>query len=131
MGGKFSRFDCCERFWPSRVLTFHSAAEWKAHFDASKQTDKLMVIDFFATWCGPCKYMGPIFKDFAQKYTDVEFVKIDVNKLEEVAKEFGVQSMPTFKLFKKGKVVDEVVGASTEDLQNLIEKHRRSVDRVA
>ncbi|XP_028801934.1 thioredoxin H2-like [Neltuma alba] len=109
----------------SRVITFHSTAKWKAHFDASKSTNKLMVIDFTATWCGPCKMMDPIIKDFAAKYADVEFIKIDVDELMEVASEFKVQAMPTFLLIKKGTVVDKTVGARKEELQKLIEKHRK------
>ncbi|MED6155614.1 hypothetical protein PIB30_006787 [Stylosanthes scabra] len=109
----------------SRILTFHSSAKWKAHFDASKETNKLMVIDFTATWCGPCKYMDPIFKDYSAKYTDVDFIKLDVDELMGVAQEFQVQAMPTFVLVKKGKIVDKVVGARKEELQKLIEKHRK------
>ncbi|KAH1264470.1 Pre-mRNA-splicing factor ATP-dependent RNA helicase DEAH1 [Glycine max] len=66
------------------LLTFHSTAKWKTHFDASKQTNKLMVIDFTATWCGPCKSMDPIIQEYAAKYTNVEFIKIDVDELMSV-----------------------------------------------
>ncbi|TKY69742.1 Thioredoxin H2 [Spatholobus suberectus] len=125
MGGNFSTFEFVEKpSHSSPVLTFHSTAKWKAHFDASKETNKLMVIDFTATWCGPCKYMDPIIKEFAAKYTDVEFIKIDVDELMEVAQAFQVQAMPTFILLKKGKVVEKVVGAQKEELQKLIEKRR-------
>lgn len=91
-----------------QVTAFHSSAKWKAHFEASKQTTKLVeivqffffnsyslslflnsnsvhlkiVIDFTATWCGPCQYIEPAIYEFAAKYTDVEFVKIDVDELE-------------------------------------------------
>ncbi|KAB1220726.1 Thioredoxin H2 [Morella rubra] len=107
-----------------RVIAFHSKDQWKAHFDASKETNKLLVIDFTATWCGPCKFMEPAFKDFSAKYTDVDFIKIDVDELQSVAREFGVEAMPTFLLIKKGKVVDKVVGARKDELQKKIEKHR-------
>ncbi|XP_061337005.1 thioredoxin H2-like [Gastrolobium bilobum] len=108
----------------SHILTFHSTTKWKAHLNASKETNKLMVIDFTATWCGPCKYMDPIIQEFAAKYTEVEFIKIDVDELMGVTQEFQVQAMPTFILMKKGKVVDKVVGARKEELQKLIEKHQ-------
>ncbi|MED6213467.1 hypothetical protein PIB30_093686 [Stylosanthes scabra] len=108
----------------SQILTFHSTAKWKAHFDASKLTNKLMVIDFTATWCQPCKSMDPIIQEFAYKYSQVvEFIKIDVDELMGVSEEFEVQAMPTFVLIKKGKVVDKVVGARKDQLQNLIDKH--------
>ncbi|XP_059316692.1 thioredoxin H2-like isoform X2 [Lycium ferocissimum] len=108
----------------SQVTAFHSSTKWKLHFDALKDTNKLVVIDFTATWCGPCKYMEPVINDFAAKYTDVEFVKIDVDELADVAQEYEVQAMPTFVLIKKGKVVDKIVGADKDGLQKKIQKHR-------
>ncbi|MCD7453214.1 hypothetical protein HAX54_020088 [Datura stramonium] len=108
----------------SQVIAFHSSAKWKLHFDSLKDTNKLVVIDFTATWCGPCKYMEPVINDFAAKYTDVEFVKIDVDELADVAQEYGVQAMPTFVLIKKGEVVDKIVGADKDGLQKKIQKHR-------
>ncbi|OIW04782.1 hypothetical protein TanjilG_06371 [Lupinus angustifolius] len=123
MGANFSNLEIVDRsLKPSLILTFHSNAKWKAHFDASKETNKLMVIDFTATWCGPCKYMDPIIRDFAAKYTDVEFIKLDVDELMEVAQAFQVQVLPTFILIKKGKIAEKVVGAKKEVLQKLIEK---------
>ncbi|KAI3467411.1 hypothetical protein Pfo_024074 [Paulownia fortunei] len=107
-----------------QVIAFHSSAKWKIHFEASKQTSKLIVLDFTASWCGPCQHIHPAINEFAEKYTDVEFIKIDVDELDDVAKEFGVHAMPTFILIKRGKEVDKVVGAKKDDLQKKIEKHR-------
>ncbi|KAL1550969.1 thioredoxin H-type-like [Salvia divinorum] len=107
-----------------QVVAFHSSAKWKLHFEATKQTSKLIVVDFTATWCGPCKQILPAINEFAEKYTEVDFIKIDVDELDGVAEEYGVQAMPTFILIKKGKQVDKVVGAKKDDLQNKIEKHR-------
>ncbi|KAK7386942.1 hypothetical protein VNO78_27332 [Psophocarpus tetragonolobus] len=109
----------------SQVLTFQTTAKWNAHFDALKQTNKLMVVDFTASWCGPCKLMDPVIQEFAAKYRDVNFVKIDVDELMEVSQYFQVQVMPTFMLIKKGKVADQVVGVKKEELQSLIEQHRK------
>ncbi|MCD7453215.1 hypothetical protein HAX54_020089 [Datura stramonium] len=111
----------------SQVNAFHSSTKWKLHFDSLKDTNKLVVIDFTATWCGPCKYMEPVINDFAAKYTDVEFVKIDVDELMDVAQEYGVQAMPLFVLIRKGKVVDKIVGADKDGLQKKIVKHRASL----
>ncbi|KAA8529481.1 hypothetical protein F0562_033720 [Nyssa sinensis] len=108
----------------SQVIAFHSSAKWRAHFEASKATTKLIVIDFTAAWCRPCRSMEPAINGFAAKYTDVEFIKIDVDELMDVAQEFGVQAMPTYILMKKGKEVDKVIGAKREELQKKIEKHR-------
>ncbi|KAK6931172.1 Thioredoxin domain [Dillenia turbinata] len=106
------------------VIAFHSSAGWRAHFQATKSSSKLMVIDFTATWCGPCRLMEPVLNEFAAKYTDVDFIKIDVDELMDVAWEYEVQAMPTFILIKNGKVVDKIVGARKDDLQKKIEKHR-------
>ncbi|KAL2543063.1 Thioredoxin H2 [Abeliophyllum distichum] len=107
-----------------RVIAFHSSSKWKIHFEASKLTSNLMVIDFTATWCGPCRYMEPAMNEFAAKYADVEFIKIDVDELEDVAQEFEVHVLPTFLLIKKGIEVDKLVGANKEELQKKIDKHR-------
>ncbi|XP_027915374.1 thioredoxin H2-like [Vigna unguiculata] len=125
MGANLSNMENAQKSSNSscHILTFHSTAKWKAHFDASKEINKLMVIDFTASWCGPCKQMDPVIQDFSAKYTNVEFIKIDVDELMAVSQEFQVQAMPTFILIKKGKVVDKVVGAKKEELQKLIEKH--------
>ncbi|XP_022891588.1 thioredoxin H2-like [Olea europaea var. sylvestris] len=107
-----------------RVIAYHSSSKWKIHFEASKLTSNLMVIDFTASWCGPCRYMEPAMNEFATKYTDVEFIKIDIDELEDVAQEFEVHVLPTFLLIKKGKEVDKLVGANKEELGKKIEKHR-------
>ncbi|KAL3511182.1 hypothetical protein ACH5RR_030583 [Cinchona calisaya] len=108
----------------SQVIAFHSPAKWKIHFEALKETTKLIVIDFTASWCGPCRYIEPAINDLANKYTDVEFVKIDVDELNDVAEEFGVEAMPTFILLKKGNAIDKIVGAKKEELEKKIEKYR-------
>ncbi|KAL3636299.1 hypothetical protein CASFOL_020846 [Castilleja foliolosa] len=108
----------------ARVTAFHSSSKWNFFFEASKQTSKLIVIDFTATWCGPCQTIQPTIEEYSEIYTDVDFVKIDVDELESVAKEFGVQTMPTFILIKKGKQVDKIVGAKKEELKMKIEQHR-------
>ncbi|XP_052187969.1 thioredoxin H2-like isoform X3 [Diospyros lotus] len=108
----------------SKVLAFHSPARWKAHFEASKASSKLMVIDFSASWCVPCRTMEPVIEEFSAEYTDVEFIKLDVDELMGVAGQFGVQLLPTFVLVRKGIIVDKVTGVKREELQKKIEKHR-------
>ncbi|XP_058073869.1 thioredoxin H2-like [Magnolia sinica] len=111
---------------PSRVLAFHSADTWKSHLESSKDSNQLMVIDFTAKWCGPCRFMEPIMNEMANSFTDVVFVKIDVDELKEVAQVWQVEAMPTFVLVKKGQEVDRLVGANKDELKKKIEKYSGS-----
>merc|ERR1712100_621101 len=77
---------------------------------------KLVVIDFTATWCGPCQRIAPKFVEWAGEFTDVVFIKVDVDENEETAAKYGVSAMPTFKFIKSKEVIAEVVGASPDGL---------------
>ena len=76
------------------------------HFDLIFP-DKLLV-DFTATWCGPCKAIGPYFEELAAKFPDVTFVKVDVDELDDVAASCGISAMPTFQLYSNGVMVKEM-----------------------
>lgn len=67
--------------------------------------DKLVIIDFFATWCGPCKVISPQFEELSNELTDIVFLKIDVDDNEDIAAEYEISSMPTFIFIKNGKPV--------------------------
>lgn len=128
MGGEAAAAEstASESSGPSRVTAYHSSHRWQLHFNECKNLNKLIVIDFSATWCGPCKFMEPAFNDMSAKYTDVDFAKIDVDELADVAREFGVQAMPTFVLLKQGKEVARVVGAKKDELEKKILSHREA-----
>lgn len=85
---------------------------------------KLVVIDFSATWCGPCKQIAPLFKELSDVISDVIFVKIDVDDNPDTAAKYQVSAMPTFLFIKAGEVVDRLMGASPARLQELIEEHK-------
>ncbi|XP_008796645.1 thioredoxin H2-2 [Phoenix dactylifera] len=108
----------------SPVVAIHSENAWNDHWKSHKDSSKLMVIDFSASWCGPCRFIEPAFKAMAAKYTDVVFVKIDVDELSEVAQQWQVQAMPTFVLVKGGSEVGRVVGAKKDELEKKIEQLR-------
>ncbi|XP_034944341.1 thioredoxin-2-like [Chelonus insularis] len=85
--------------------------------------DKLVVVDFYATWCGPCKVISPKFEEFSNEFTDVIFYKVDVDEGETIATEYEIESMPTFIFFKNQKKIDSMIGASIEKLKTLLNKH--------
>jgi UBX domain-containing protein 1/4 len=88
----------------------------------SKST--LTVVDFTASWCGPCKRIAPIYDGLAEKYQDVTFLKVDVDEAKDIAGQQGVRAMPTFKFFINSKQVDELQGADPAKLEELVVKHR-------
>jgi thioredoxin 1 len=81
-----------------------------------------VIVDFSATWCGPCRMIGPEFAKLSEEFTSVVFLKVDVDQVESVASKCGISAMPTFQVFKDGQKVDELVGASKDKLKELIAK---------
>ncbi|XP_010532878.1 PREDICTED: thioredoxin H8-like [Tarenaya hassleriana] len=108
-----------------RVAEIKNKSQWRARLNALKDTDKLLVIDFTAKWCGPCKSLEPKLEEFAAKYTDVEFVKIDVDVLMSVAMQFNVHTLPAMVFVKRGQELDRVVGLKVDELLRKIEKFRQ------
>ena len=96
----------------------------KADFDAAIAKDKLTVVDFTASWCGPCQRIAPVFAKMAEEMPDVEFVKVDVDENEETAQACGIRAMPTFQFYKAGNKVDEFSGASEEKIRETIAKYK-------
>ncbi len=87
--------------------------------------NKLVLVDFYATWCGPCKMQSPILHEFKEEVNDkVEIIKVDVDQNPDIAKEFGILSIPTLLLIKEGELVEKSVGLSTKaQLSEMIIKH--------
>ena len=73
-----------------------------------------VVVDFYATWCGPCKMLGPVFEEVS-KESDIEFVKVDIDNHEELCREYKVMSVPTLILFENGKEVKRNIGFIPKD----------------
>ena len=91
------------------------------NFASLKAGNLPMVVDFWATWCGPCRMMAPVIEELAKEYEGRLIVaKCDVEENEELASEFGIRNIPTILLFKGGEVVDKIVGAQPK--ARLIEK---------
>ncbi len=76
------------------------------------------LVDFFATWCGPCKMIGPVLESVSSNRDNIKIIKVDVDKFESLARTYGVMSIPTLILFKNGQVIDKKVGFLAEPLLN-------------
>ena len=87
----------------------------KENFAELKAGNLPLVVDFWATWCGPCRMVGPILEELAKQYDGKIVVgKCDVEDNEELAAEFGIRNIPTILFFKNGEVVDKLIGAQSK-----------------
>jgi len=89
----------------------------------SKSKDKLTVIDFHATWCGPCHTIAPVFESLAKQYPNVNFLKCDVDAARDVASRYSISAMPTFIFLKGSTKVDQVRGANKSALESTLSRH--------
>ena len=82
------------------------------NFESLKNCSQPLVVDFWATWCGPCRMVGPVISELAEEYDGrIAVGKCDVEDNEELAAEFGIRNIPTILFFRDGQLIDKVVGA--------------------
>jgi thioredoxin 1 len=79
------------------------------------KSDKPVLVDFGASWCGPCQQMGPVFEKISSGFTDVKFAKLDVQANQEIAKKYDVMGIPCLILFVNGKEKDRITGFQPEE----------------
>lgn len=112
------------------MISCHTVESWSEQLQKGIAAKKLIVVDFTASWCPPCKLMSPILSELAKKLPAVIFLKVDVDELKSVAEEWAVEAMPTFVLTKEGKVLERIVGAKKDELQLAVEKHATTVENA-
>ena len=104
----------------------------KAAFDAllaeASSNDRVIFVDFTASWCGPCQQVAPVYAQLAAEFPQSTFVKVDVDDNEETTAECGIRAMPTFKAFAQMAEIGSLCGASAESLRDFVLRH--SVARV-
>ncbi|XP_020712201.1 thioredoxin-2 isoform X2 [Athalia rosae] len=108
------------------VLKISNNADLKAKLAEAGST--LVVIDFFATWCGPCKMIGPKLEELSQELKDIIILKVDVDECEDIAFEYEISSMPTFVFIKNGAVVKSFAGANFDKLKATIQELKEGTE---
>lgn len=102
------------------VRCCHDAAGFRAILDEGRASGKPVIVDFTASWCGPCKLIAPVFEELANATLGCIFVKVDVDEASDVSGEAGVRAMPTFMKYKNGAKADEFSGADPAKLKAMV-----------
>lgn len=84
----------------------------------------LVMIDFHATWCGPCKVIAPKIDEFSKEFNNIVFLKVDVDECEDIATEYDISAMPTFVFIKNKQKIESFSGANADKLKQLLVKHK-------
>jgi thioredoxin 1 len=96
-----------------------------SNFENFIKENKIVIVDFWAEWCGPCQMFAAIFEDFAKDETGVVCAKVNIDQAQKIAEKYNVLSIPTTIVFKDGVVVEQQTGAVPKTfLQKLVEKHK-------
>ncbi|KAF3056097.1 Thioredoxin [Trichoderma lentiforme] len=106
----------------------------KAQFDDLLSSSRIVVADFYADWCAPCKQIAPLYASLAEQISRpnlLTFVKIDNDANQDLAKEYGITALPTFLLFRSGQVIHKVQGANPTELRAVIEKLASELESLA
>ncbi|GMR35469.1 hypothetical protein PMAYCL1PPCAC_05664, partial [Pristionchus mayeri] len=92
----------------------------QAQLTSLLESPGLVVVDFFAAWCGPCKMMAPKFAKLSADFPNVKFAKVDIDEEEELASKYAINAIPTFMFFRGGNEIHRIEGANEEDLRSQI-----------
>ncbi|XP_030498157.2 thioredoxin H1 [Cannabis sativa] len=105
------------------VINCDTIEIWNKQFQKANESKSLMIINFTASWCGPCRRINPFYRELAKKFPNVIFLEVDVDELMSVAEDWTVEAMPTFLFLKEGNIVDKMVGSREEELHHIIQSN--------
>jgi thioredoxin 1 len=97
-----------------------------------KHGKKYILIDFYANWCGPCRVFAPTFVKLSDKYTNVMFIKVNIDNLNEIAEKYNIRSIPTFMFFETGNsekpCTEAIIGGKKDLIKNKLEYYNNKID---
>ncbi|KAL2315753.1 Thioredoxin-2, mitochondrial [Schizosaccharomyces pombe] len=111
-------------FTSSRILRKVNAVESFGDYTTRISADKVTVVDFYADWCGPCKYLKPFLEKLSEQNQKASFIAVNADKFSDIAQKNGVYALPTMVLFRKGQELDRIVGADVKTLSSLLAKYQ-------
>ncbi|GLU18365.1 hypothetical protein SLE2022_346710 [Rubroshorea leprosula] len=110
-------------FKDGQVIGIHSTSELETKLNAATKTSRLAILYFTAAWCGPCRFISPLYTSLAAKYPKIVFLKVDIDEARDLAKRWNISSVPTIFFIRNGKEVDKVVGADKGALERKIAQY--------
>ncbi|MED6206970.1 hypothetical protein PIB30_031524 [Stylosanthes scabra] len=102
------------------VKLISSKEAWEQKMEEATRDGKTVILNFSATWCGPCKMVAPYFSELSEKFPSIVFLLVDVDDLSDFAATWDIKATPTFFFFRDGQQVDKLVGANKPELQKKI-----------
>lgn len=108
------------------VIGIHAASELETKLNDASRTSRLAILYFTATWCGPCRFVSPLYTSLAEKYPKAVFLKIDIDAARDVGASWNISSVPAFLFVRNGKEIDKVVGADKAALERKIAQYAGS-----
>ncbi|XP_050123000.1 TPR repeat-containing thioredoxin TDX-like isoform X3 [Malus sylvestris] len=120
-------WDALSTLKDGEVTGIHSARELETKLSAASKASRLAILYFTATWCGPCRFISPLYTSLAGKYKKVVFLKVDIDEARDVAANWNISGVPAFFFVRNGKEVDKMVGADKAALERKIAQHAGSI----
>ena len=103
------------------IITIEDTTEFENLLNTT--FNRLLVVDFGASWCGPCKRIEPLIQDLSESMLDITFCKVDIDEVEELVEKFNITSVPTFIFIKNNNLLDRVEGIKYDNILELCNKH--------